>query len=98
MGLTKRGAVEDLIEKAGGCAVIDGGLATQLEALGANFDDPLWSALCLIANPDLIEQVQKNLLLFTVLILYLFIFCGRFSIVISTLSVSIIHQEFKSII
>lgn len=59
-GLTKRGAVEDLIEKAGGCAVLDGGLATHLEKLGANFDDPLWSALCLIANPDLIEQVLKK--------------------------------------
>ncbi|ONK75308.1 uncharacterized protein A4U43_C03F15500 [Asparagus officinalis] len=61
MGL-KKGAVEDLIERAGGCAVIDGGLATQLEALGAHFDDPLWSARCLISNPELIEEVHVQYL------------------------------------
>lgn len=35
------GPLEELIERAGGCAVIDGGLATELEALGADINDPL---------------------------------------------------------
>ncbi|XP_057963433.1 homocysteine S-methyltransferase 1 [Malania oleifera] len=54
--------LEDLIEKAGGCAVVDGGLATQLEKHGAAINDPLWSALCLIENPDLIKRVHMEYL------------------------------------
>ncbi|KAJ3702950.1 hypothetical protein LUZ61_006655 [Rhynchospora tenuis] len=61
MGVTK-GPLEELIERAGGCAVIDGGFATQLEALGADINDPLWSALCLISNPDLIKKVHLQYL------------------------------------
>jgi len=52
-----RALVEEVIEKAGGCAVIDGGLATQLENHGASINDPLWSALCLLKHPDLIKRV-----------------------------------------
>jgi len=48
-------SLEDLIEKAGGCAVVDGGFATQLERHGAVINDPLWSALCLIKDPDLMK-------------------------------------------
>jgi homocysteine S-methyltransferase len=51
------GVVEELVKKAGGCAVIDGGFATQLEALGADINDPLWSAACLITKPNLIKEV-----------------------------------------
>ena len=51
------GVVEELVKKAGGCAVIDGGFATQLEALGADINDPLWSAACLITKPHLIKEV-----------------------------------------
>lgn len=51
------GAVEELLKEAGGCAVIDGGFATQLEALGADINDPLWSAACLISKPDLVKEV-----------------------------------------
>lgn len=54
---SEAGAVEQLLARNGGVAVIDGGLATQLEALGAVFNDPLWSALCLIRDPHLIKQV-----------------------------------------
>ncbi|KAJ4962089.1 hypothetical protein NE237_021999 [Protea cynaroides] len=50
--------LEDLIERAGGCAVIDGGLATQLEKHGADINDPLYSALCLIKNPELVQRVH----------------------------------------
>ncbi|KAK4758744.1 hypothetical protein SAY87_020045 [Trapa incisa] len=52
------GVLEDLLEKAGGCAVIDGGFATQLEKHGASINDPLWSALCLIKDPALIKLVH----------------------------------------
>uniref|UniRef100_A0A2P2MX87 Uncharacterized protein MANES_14G102300 n=1 Tax=Rhizophora mucronata TaxID=61149 RepID=A0A2P2MX87_RHIMU len=64
MGLEKRTAtcLEDLIEKAGGCAVIDGGFATQLERHGASINDPLWSALCLIEQPLLIKRVHLEYL------------------------------------
>ncbi|XP_028780846.1 homocysteine S-methyltransferase 1-like [Neltuma alba] len=54
--------LEDLIEKAGGCAVTDGGFATQLERHGAAINDPLWSALCLIKNPHLIKKVHLEYL------------------------------------
>lgn len=50
-------SLDNLIEKAGGCAVIDGGFATQLEKHGASINDPLWSALCLIRDPHLIKRV-----------------------------------------
>ncbi|CAI9096213.1 OLC1v1032302C5 [Oldenlandia corymbosa var. corymbosa] len=55
-------ALDELIEKAGGCAVVDGGLGTQLEMHGASFNDPLWSALCLIKQPDLIKTVHLEYL------------------------------------
>ncbi|XP_047085444.1 homocysteine S-methyltransferase 1 [Lolium rigidum] len=56
------GVVEELVKKAGGCAVIDGGFATQLEALGADINDPLWSAACLITKPNLIKEVHLQYL------------------------------------
>lgn len=54
----KVGVLEDFIANAGGCAIIDGGFATQLEIHGALINDPLWSALCLINNPNLISKVR----------------------------------------
>lgn len=56
-----KASLEDLIEKAGGCAVVDGGFATQLERHGAVINDPLWSALCLIKDPHLIKRVGLSL-------------------------------------
>lgn len=56
------GALEELVAKAGGCAVIDGGFATQLEALGADINDPLWSAACLITKPHLVKEVHMQYL------------------------------------
>ncbi|WOK93152.1 hypothetical protein Cni_G01845 [Canna indica] len=55
---SRAGALEELIQRNGGVAVIDGGFATQLEALGADIKDPLWSAVCLIRDPHLIKQVH----------------------------------------
>ena len=37
---------------------MDGGLATQLEALGCDLSDDLWSARLLLEAPDLIRQVH----------------------------------------
>lgn len=58
MGIEKaKELLQDLIDKSGGCAVVDGGFATQLERHGASINDPLWSALCLIKDPHLIKRV-----------------------------------------
>lgn len=63
MGIGKETAIlDDFVEKAGGCAVMDGGFATQLEKHGASINDPLWSALCLIKDPDLIKKVHLEYL------------------------------------
>ncbi len=40
--------------------ILDGALATELEAHGCNLADPLWSARVLIENPDLIYQVHLD--------------------------------------
>ncbi len=53
--------VTELLKQAGGCVATDGGFATQLERHGADINDPLWSALCLITMPDLIRTVINRL-------------------------------------
>jgi homocysteine S-methyltransferase len=40
--------------------VLDGALATELEARGADLRDPLWSARVLIEQPDMIRQVHTD--------------------------------------
>jgi homocysteine S-methyltransferase len=40
--------------------VLDGGLATELEARGAQLDDPLWSAKLILDAPHLIEEVTYD--------------------------------------
>ncbi|KAL6969848.1 Nuclear SAM-dependent mono-and asymmetric methyltransferase [Sarracenia purpurea var. burkii] len=63
MGIEKAtGLLEDLIERSGGCAVVDGGFATQLEKHGAAINDSLWSAVCLMKDPDLIKRVHLEYL------------------------------------
>jgi len=42
--------------------VLDGGLATELEARGFDLRDDLWSARLLIDNPDAIEDVHRSYL------------------------------------
>ncbi len=39
---------------------IDGGLSTELEAMGENLNNTLWSARGLLENPESIYQVHKN--------------------------------------
>lgn len=43
-----------------GIVVLDGGLATQLEARGCDLSDELWSARLLMDNPGLIRQVHED--------------------------------------
>lgn len=45
-----------------GFVVLDGGFATELEAKGANLNDPLWSAKLLLDAPHLLEQVNYEYL------------------------------------
>eukprot|EP00262_Sarcandra_glabra_P011068 TRINITY_DN26769_c0_g1_i1.p1 TRINITY_DN26769_c0_g1~~TRINITY_DN26769_c0_g1_i1.p1 ORF type:complete len:338 (-),score=45.58 TRINITY_DN26769_c0_g1_i1:193-1206(-) len=54
--------MSDFLRESGGCAVIDGGLATELERHGADLNDPLWSAKCLISSPHLIRKVHLDYL------------------------------------
>jgi homocysteine S-methyltransferase len=50
----------DVVERFRAPLVIDGGLATQLERLGADLSDELWSARLLLDEPDLIRQVHRS--------------------------------------
>jgi homocysteine S-methyltransferase len=45
-----------------GILLLDGGLATELEARGADLDDPLWSAKALLEQPHLVRQVHSDYL------------------------------------
>jgi hypothetical protein len=51
-------AVRRWVDAAGGRLVLDGGLATELEANGADLNDPLWSAKCLLSSPHLIRKAS----------------------------------------
>lgn len=42
--------------------MVDGGFATQLEIHGAAINDPLWSAVSLIKDPELIKRVHMEYL------------------------------------
>ncbi|GER29747.1 homocysteine S-methyltransferase family protein [Striga asiatica] len=56
-------AMSDFLRQCGGgVAVIDGGLATELERHGADLHDPLWSAKCLLTSPHLIRAVHLDYL------------------------------------
>ncbi len=46
----------------GSTLVLDGGLATALEARGCDLDDELWSARILIEAPELIRDVHREFL------------------------------------
>ncbi|GLU07575.1 hypothetical protein SLE2022_245300 [Rubroshorea leprosula] len=52
----------EFLRQAGGVAVIDGGLATELERHGADLNDPLWSAKCLLTSPHLVRSVHLDYL------------------------------------
>lgn len=54
--------MSDFLRECGGVAVIDGGLATELERHGADLNDPLWSAKCILTSPHLIRTVHLDYL------------------------------------
>lgn len=60
----KSNVVEELLRENGGWAVIDGGLATELESNGADIKDALWSSKCLFSCPQLITKVLPFLFYF----------------------------------
>ena len=43
-----------------GVVVLDGAMATELEARGCNLADSLWSAKVLVDNPELIREVHLD--------------------------------------
>uniref|UniRef100_A0A1J3JTQ9 Homocysteine S-methyltransferase 2 n=2 Tax=Noccaea caerulescens TaxID=107243 RepID=A0A1J3JTQ9_NOCCA len=55
-------SMKDFLKQTGGFAVIDGGLATEFERHGADLNDPLWSAKCLVTSPHLIHTVHLDYL------------------------------------
>jgi homocysteine S-methyltransferase len=50
-------SLQAIIEKQG-YAILDGGLATELESRGYNLKTDLWSAQMLIDNPQAIQQAH----------------------------------------
>ncbi|KAL5849833.1 hypothetical protein ACOSQ3_007889 [Xanthoceras sorbifolium] len=52
----------DFLHNCGGFAVVDGGFATELERHGADLNDPLWSAKCLVTSPHLVRRVHLDYL------------------------------------
>jgi hypothetical protein len=59
-GAAAAAAVRRWVEAGGGRLVMDGGLATELEANGADLNDPLWSAKCLLSSPHLVRKVSPQ--------------------------------------
>ena len=49
----------DLLARRG-TVVIDGAMSTALEALGADLNDPLWTAKVLLEKPELITEVHRR--------------------------------------
>lgn len=57
----KQGPLASMLERQG-FVVIDGGLATELEARGHDLDHPLWSARLLLEQPQAIKDVHLSYL------------------------------------
>ncbi|MFQ6047470.1 MAG: homocysteine S-methyltransferase [Gemmatimonadales bacterium] len=61
MSAPKPNPVEPFLQRQG-VLVLDGGLATELEARGRDLSDHLWSARLLLDDPDLIRAVHLDYL------------------------------------
>jgi homocysteine S-methyltransferase len=57
--LPRKKALSRLLD-AGGNLVLDGALATELEAHGCDLEDPLWSAKVLLEQPEVVTQVHRD--------------------------------------
>lgn len=53
-----RNPFSPFLESGSGVAVLDGGLATELERRGLDLRDPLWSAKILVEAPEEVESVH----------------------------------------
>ena len=60
MGMTED-PLRQLLQSQG-LAILDGGLATELEAKGCDLSDELWSARLLLDEPQLIAEVHRDYL------------------------------------
>ena len=58
---TKTNPLGPFLEQQG-CFILDGGLASELEARGHDLNDPLWSARLLIEEPEAIQAVHETYL------------------------------------
>ncbi|MCH7955819.1 MAG: homocysteine S-methyltransferase family protein, partial [Candidatus Marinimicrobia bacterium] len=59
--MNKPSPIDRFIEEQG-MLLLDGGLATELEARGYDLDDRLWSARILMENPEVIRSVHYDFL------------------------------------
>ncbi len=57
--MTAPTAIDELLA-AQGLVILDGALATELQARGAELDDALWSARLLIDRPEMIRQLHLD--------------------------------------
>ncbi|CAE8590014.1 unnamed protein product [Polarella glacialis] len=48
------------LSRNGRVVVLDGGLATHIESFGEDIDHALWSARCLVVNPDVIRRAHTD--------------------------------------
>ena len=51
--------LSELMKHKNNCAVLDGGLGTELKAMGANTTCELWSAHFIKEDPDLIRRAHR---------------------------------------
>ncbi|WP_075036081.1 homocysteine S-methyltransferase [Halobacillus dabanensis] len=59
MNIHKSNPIEEILNQQS-VLILDGALATELEAYGCDLDDPLWSAKVLLEHPEAIVQVHKD--------------------------------------
>ena len=55
----RKASIQDVLDK-NGIMVIDGSMATALEALGADTNNSLWTAAALARQPELVKQVHLD--------------------------------------
>jgi S-methylmethionine-dependent homocysteine/selenocysteine methylase len=51
--------VKELTMMTGGITILDGGMGRELEKRGAPFEQPEWSALAIMMEPEIVKEVHK---------------------------------------
>jgi len=51
---------DPLLHETSKVLLLDGGFATHIEALGMDIDHSLWSSICLMKDPDLIQKAHAD--------------------------------------